>query len=341
MAVERAPTTIEIGLDIDDEHISLKAELFLETSESSESISRFQVSYRQNKARNWSKIENVFFEYGSYIQRQSYRKNIDRILKIESGKRTITNLELKKKIINYLNNISYYSATQFSDPSRSPVSFELEDRELIHSYGHSSVHELFLRDLHRAYEKELPFQRFMSIVGPDGLALVEDIKFTEYTLPSNTFKVLVGGTIKSIKRNKRIIVPSINIDELQLSFSQLSEGTFKTLALIFYIINDEKDLLIIEEPEVCVHHGLLSSLIELIRIQSKTKQFIISTHSDYVLDKLEPENIILVQKSKEKGTKAAPLEKVMQKNEYQHLKEYLSDSGNLGEYWKESGFDRE
>lgn len=121
----------------------------------------------------------------------------------------------------------------------------------------------------------------------------------------------------------------------------MSEGTFKTLALVFYILSDKSELLLIEEPEVCIHHGLLSSIIELIKIQSKKKQIIISTHSDFVLDKLTPENVILVKKNPDKGTVATPLTKHLSKNDYSALKDYLANSGNLGEYWKEGGFENE
>ena len=144
-----------------------------------------------------------------------------------------------------------------------------------------------------------------------------------------------------MKKLKKKVVPSIIIDNLNLSPNQLSEGTFKTLALVFYILNDDSNLLLIEEPEVCVHHGLLNSIIELIKIQSNFKQIIISTHSDFVLDKLEPENVVLVDKNRNKGTIAKSLFKTLSKNEFQALKDYLENSGNLGEYWKEGGFEDE
>jgi predicted ATPase len=94
--------------------------------------------------------------------------------------------------------------------------------------------------------------------------------------------VKVGGKLKEIKRNRHLVVPSIKINNNELSPNQLSEGTFKTLALIYYILTDDSKILLVEEPEVCIHHGLLSSIMQLIKIQSKLKQIIISTHSDFV-----------------------------------------------------------
>ena len=68
---------------------------------------------------------------------------------------------------------------------------------------------------------------------------------------------------------------------------------------------------------------------------------VISTHSDYVIDKLTPENVVLVRKTKESGTVASSLPKSLSRNDFRALKEYLSESGNLGEYWKEGGFENE
>jgi hypothetical protein len=56
------------------------------------------------------------------------------------------------------------------------------------------------------------------------------------------------------------------------------------------------------------------------------------------LDHLDPENLLLVKWVPAKGTIATPLDKSMSKNEYEALRLYLKESGNLGEYWKEGGF---
>ena len=122
-----------------------------------------------------------------------------------------------------------------------------------------------------------------------------------------------------------------------LSPNQLSEGTFKTLALLFHVITNESSALLIEEPEVCVHHGLLSSILELIKYYSHSKQMILSTHSDYVLDHVEPDNVYRVTLEKPEGTIARHIRKTMTTREYDALRKYLEQQGNLGEFWREGG----
>lgn len=103
------------------------------------------------------------------------------------------------------------------------------------------------------------------------------------------------------------------------------------------MITEDSTALLIEEPEVCVHQGLLSSILELIKSSSRHKQMIISTHSDYVLDHVSPDNVFRVTSDKTKGTVARHIRKTMTSKEYSALREYLDQEGNLGEYWREGG----
>ena len=117
----------------------------------------------------------------------------------------------------------------------------------------------------------------------------------------------------------------------------MSEGTFKTLALLFHLITDESRAILIEEPEVCVHHGLLSSILELTKYYSHSKQIILSTHSDYVLDHIQPENVYRVALQQPQGTIARQIRKTMTAKEFGALRNYLEQQGNLGEFWREGG----
>lgn len=91
--------------------------------------------------------------------------------------------------------------------------------------------------------------------------------------------------------------------------------------------------MLIEEPEVCIHHGLLSSIIQLIQSLSSEKQIIVSTHSDQLLDQLELNKVFRVTKTNE-GTEVSTLKNSLSPEELAELKSYLRDVGGLGEYWK-------
>ena len=199
----------------------------------------------------------------------------------------------------FFTSISYYSASQFTDPTRCPVSIEIEDERLQRRALRPVEHTRFLHDLYKIWKvHSRDYEEFLSIVGPTGLRLVDRIDFRELELPQSRYEVRVGGRVVLEKSQRRLLIPYFQVDGNRLSPNQLSEGTFKTIALLFYLVIDKGSLLLIEEPEVCIHHGLLKSILGLIKSYSATKQIIISTHSDFVLDMLAPENVFLVRKEK-------------------------------------------
>lgn len=330
-------TKLDMTLEYEEKSIFIRASVFYETDErNTDEIFNIDLKYRleNSSPRKWTTMDNEFIDVADFMNRRgSTEVPKNKQFQTEKAKWEI-------KLLQHLSKVKYYSATQFSDPSKCPISFELEDSSLSRSYRKDATHEYFMYELHRTSKtKPDTFQLFLNTVNKNGIHIIDDFQFIEHEVPSSSYKVRAGGKIEKIEKTRKIVIPSAIVDGLNLSPNQLSEGTFKTLALVFYIINDESELLLIEEPEVCIHHGLLNSLIELIKIYSKNKQIIISTHSDYVLDKLEPENVLLVKK--DNGTQAKRLTKSLTNNEFKALKDYLENTGNLGEYWKEGGFEDE
>ena len=235
--------------------------------------------------------------------------------------------------------IKYYGASQFTNPGSCPVSFELEqDKDYSRPFrlrGHARI----LYDMYSAREKadDTHYSVFLDIVGQRGLKLIDDLTFRKIETSSIDYSVRVGGKLVRRRKNKILVIPQFKIGKQRLSPNQLSEGTFKTLALLFHVITADSTAMLIEEPEVCVHHGLLSSILEVIKTYSEKKLMIISTHSDLVLDHVSPENVHRVTFSEDTGTVAHNIRKTMTAREFAALRVYLRQEGNLGEYWREGG----
>jgi len=331
--------------------VKLKCEFQYEADEkNSDTVTNitFKVNLKDfTKSNKWIEVPLHLFEINRELLNDLTPQYISRHYRYTESQYIYFNNKIIRKLLqdlfSFLTSISYYSASQFSDPSKCPVSFELEEVRMRNPNRFTnSSHEKFIQELYRTSKNNKTlFDKYISLVNSSGIDLIEDISFNQYEMPSSSYEVRSGGKIRKIDKSRLLIIPSVTIDKSTLSFNQLSEGTFKTLALIFYIITDKSPLLLIEEPEVCVHHGLLNSIISLILIESKKKQIVVSTHSDFVLDKLNPENIVLVKKEKGKGTVANSLQKTMSSNDFKALKQYLLSTGNLGEYWKEGGFEHE
>ncbi len=244
------------------------------------------------------------------------------------------------RIYNFSEDIKYYGASRFTNPSACPVSFEVEKEGQYRRLLSYDRYAQFLYDLYISKTSAgSGFRQFFNIVGPQGIGLVQRIDFEEITISSVEHKVRSGGRVRLKTAEKNLIIPQLFIGKNQLSPNQLSEGTFKTLTLLFYLITERSSALLIEEPEVCVHQGLLSSIIELIKIYSKRKQIVVSTHSDFVLDQVAPRNVYRVSRDKKQGTIVNSIQKTMSRKEFSALKTYLDTEGNLGEYWRHGGLD--
>jgi hypothetical protein len=244
------------------------------------------------------------------------------------------------RIAAYCGGIRYYGASQFTDPGTCPASFEIEQGRLRRVYRPGRRgHEKVLYSMYSA-SKQSPndsYQHFKEIVGPRGLRLIDLLEFREVRTPSTEYSVRVGGRVEVRKLDRLLVIPQFRIGGQKLSPNQLSEGTFKTLALLFHLITEKSTALLIEEPEVCIHHGLLNSVLGIIKSSSERKQIIFSTHSDYVLDHVKPDNVFRVTFDRSTGTVARHIQQTMTTKEFAALKEYLEQEGNLGEYWREGG----
>jgi energy-coupling factor transporter ATP-binding protein EcfA2 len=170
------------------------------------------------------------------------------------------------EIAYFCSKIRYYGASQFTNPGACPISFEIEREGKERKASRLTGHAKLLYDIYsasRSTDTE-KFSRFFEIVGPNGLKLVDKISFKEVQTSSVNFTVKVGGRVEKRRRRQLLIIPQFRIGRQLLSPNQLSEGTFKTIALLFYVVTDESSALLIEEPEVCIHHGLLSSVLSVI-----------------------------------------------------------------------------
>jgi predicted ATPase len=90
----------------------------------------------------------------------------------------------------------------------------------------------------------------------------------------------------------------------------LSDGTVDVVALIVALFFEDKDVVIIEEPERNLHPRLISGLVELMKDASRNRQIIVTTHSPELVKHAGVENLLLISRSKEGySTISRPAEK--------------------------------
>jgi predicted ATPase len=150
------------------------------------------------------------------------------------------------------------------------------------------------------------------------------------SLPKSSVQTYRNGKLTTLEESQEFFVPIFTINKNKLYSNQLSEGTFRSLALIFYILNHKSNILIIEEPELSVHLELLTDIIELIKDASKTKQIILSTHSEKIINMLDYKNISVVSRSDD-GIGVKSLPKILNESKIKSIDGYIADGGSLAE----------
>lgn len=114
--------------------------------------------------------------------------------------------------------------------------------------------------------------------------------------------------------------------------NQFSDGTlrFICLATLFLQPSDlQPETIIVDEPELGLHPYAITLLAELIKKASVKKQVIISTQSVELLNEFSADQVIVVDRSEERGT-------TFTKYTEEELKEWLSDDYSMGDLWKKN-----
>jgi ABC-type lipoprotein export system ATPase subunit len=342
-------THIKATFNVDNKNATLQADVQLDTDEgNSDVILRTKNVWNAKDFTGNNKQLNIPLAFAHFLHKEESAKFLFRhwghaVVFSTTDKVDLPDSFIKPlvTIAEFLSNIKYYSASQFTNPSQCPVSIEIEKEGELSRGRRLGGHAKFLFDLYVSSRKpkESGYDQFFNVVGPNGIGLVSKIQFKEQPTSSVEYTVHSGGRIRQRKREKSLIVPQFTLGRNELSPNQLSEGTFKTITLLFYLMTERSSALLIEEPEVCVHHGLLASIVELIKTYSRQKQIVLSTHSDFVLDKIDPPHVYKVVCDEGKGTIVTHISDAMSPDECAALKDYLAKEGNLGEYWKHGGLE--
>ena len=116
-----------------------------------------------------------------------------------------------------------------------------------------------------------------------------------------------------------------------LPAGSVSDGVMLSLAYVALCYQPEPPkILLIEEPETGVHYGSLKEIVGMLKHLSSEKhvQVILTTHSPYLLDCVEPEEVRVFAKDQDGAAHAA---KLSDHPDVTELKKYLM----TGEIWTE------
>lgn len=117
-------------------------------------------------------------------------------------------------------------------------------------------------------------------------------------------------------------------DRMIFNANHLSDGTLRMMALITLLLQPQPPAMIcIDEPELGLHPFAIKILAELLQLASSNSQIIVSTQSVPLVNLIEPENIIVVDREKKQSK--------FNKLDLTKLEEWLNDY-SLGELWEKN-----
>ncbi len=110
--------------------------------------------------------------------------------------------------------------------------------------------------------------------------------------------------------------------------SSISDGTLRFICLVALLRQPKlPQIIIIDEPELGLHPAAISVLASLLDIAALTSQVIVSTQSVPLIDQLQPENIIVVDREANQS--------IFRRIQESDVSDWLEDY-SLGEIWEKN-----
>lgn len=105
----------------------------------------------------------------------------------------------------------------------------------------------------------------------------------------------IGGNIELMLDEKGF--------DKSIHVTHISDGTLRFLCLLAIVHNPERGgLVCIDEPENGLHPDMIREFVESMNNEYSETQFIISTHSEHILNNLSVENVLVCEKDDDNAT---------------------------------------
>lgn len=111
-----------------------------------------------------------------------------------------------------------------------------------------------------------------------------------------------GFDFDFIGNNIELLLDEVGLDK-SVHVTHISDGTLRFLCLLSIIFNPNRGSLVcIDEPEVGLHPDMIGEFANSLKNVSDRTQFIISTHSEHLLDEVPVSDILVFEKNKDNAT---------------------------------------
>jgi predicted ATPase len=110
--------------------------------------------------------------------------------------------------------------------------------------------------------------------------------------------------------DRSLLIKTKEIGSNYLPAPLISDGTINIIALLVVLYFENRELIILEEPERNIHPFLISKIIDLFKEASKKKQIIITTHNPEIIRHSDFHDIYLISRNTARFSEISrPIEK--------------------------------
>ncbi len=164
------------------------------------------------------------------------------------------------------------------------------------------------------------------------------VYFALRNLGDDVFPSIVDDVRRHFQTVKGLRVKAVSSSTVELEIElrngarvgaeRMSEGLLYYLAFAALRHLQPASLLLVEEPENGLHPARVAEVVKILRaiVKETGTQVVIATHSPLVINELEPEEVSVVTRTEEAGTKVTPISET-------HNFEKRSSIYALGELW--------
>ena len=130
------------------------------------------------------------------------------------------------------------------------------------------------------------------------------------------------------------VLAEVTVDGVNLGL--VSDGTLRLLKILLALVPEvpNKGPLLIDEPELGIHPGLLARLLAEFEAYGAGRQLVIATHSPQVVSWAQPDELRFVER-----VDGHTVVRSLTEEQASRVHSYLQDQGNLGEFIYGGGVD--
>lgn len=168
------------------------------------------------------------------------------------------------------------------------------------------------------------------ISGPDRTAIAELERNLNAAIP--TLRGISLRTAEAGKKSLEFVLAGPGKPLTTIPCAHASDGAMLLTAYLALAYSEQPGMLLIEEPENGLHPSRLQAVVEMLRklstgeVGPRPRQVILTTHSPLLLNYTRPDEVRIVRRDPEEGTKVTPLTAVPD------ISKLLEEFG-VGELW--------